>query len=432
MDFRIILGLSILILVYALIAFNLIHRTIAALFGALLVGVSMYVFRLGTVKEMVGFISFDTLVLLMSMMIIVGILGKTGFFQVVAYRTAKMAGGNPWKILVGLTLLTALLSAFLDNVTTILLVLPVTLELSSALKANPVPYILSEIFASNIGGTATLVGDPPNMMIGTESGIGFTAFIINLAPIVIIDLFILILIMALLYGKEIKKSVSLDDSTIKRMEKEYRIVDRALYYKSIGILIFTVALFIIGDLFLDIPPMASAFTGATLLLLVSGEDIKGALDHVEWPTLLFFAGLFVVVGGAERMGVIDSIADSVIYISGHSMFMAIISVIWISAFASSIIDNIPFTATMIPVVFTLSSGMGVDAQPLLWALSLGACMGGNGTLIGASANVVGVGMAERNGILIDFKTFLKNGIVVTLVTVGVATLYLVMKYAVMG
>ena len=427
MDVQLLTGFFVLILVYVLIAFNLINRTVAAFLGALLVGISAYIFGFAGVDQIIHYVDFETIGLLMSMMMIVGILGKSGFFQVVAYKTAKLSSGSPWRTLITITLLTAFLSAFLDNVTTILLVLPVTLELTKAFKVDPKPYILSEIFASNLGGTATLVGDPPNIMIASRANLGFTAFIINLSPIVLIDLGILILIMYALYGKELRKIPPHTEEKLDEMGRKYRIEDRILYRKSIGVLLFTIALFIIGEFF-GIPPVASAFTGATLLLLLSGEDIFKTLEHVEWSTLLFFAGLFVVVGGVERMGVIELIADRVLYVSQGNFMMAMISIVWVSAITSAIIDNIPFTATMIPVVFSIASSLNMPSEPFFWALSIGACMGGNATLIGASANVVGVGIAERNGILIDFKSFLKDGIIVTIVTVGVATLYLVVRY----
>ncbi len=427
MELEIIAGLSVLILVYGLIAFNLINRTVAALFGALLIGIFAYLFKFAGVPQIIGFIDFETIGLLMSMMIIVGILGRTGFFQVIAYKTARFSAGSPWKILITLTLLTALLSAFLDNVTTILLVLPVTLELASAFEVDVRPYILSEIFASNIGGTATLVGDPPNIMIGSHAGLGFTGFIINLAPIVLIDLGILMLVMIILYGKKLKRIPAYPQEKMDEMEKKYRITDSSLYHKSIFILALTISLFIIGEFF-GVTPIAAAFTGATLLLILSREDIWDALEHVEWPTLLFFAGLFVVVGGVEKLGVLHMVADGVLAISQGSFMMAIIAIVWVSAFTSAIIDNIPFTATMIPVVFAISANLNMPSEPLFWALSLGACMGGNATIIGASANVVGVNIAERHGILIDFKTFLKDGVIVTLVTVSMATLYLVVRY----
>ena len=429
MDIQIVAGALVLIIVYVLIAFNIVHRTIAALFGAFLIGFLFYVFGIGTIGELVEYVNHETIVLLMSMMIIVGILGRTGFFQVVAYRTAKTAGGRPWKILVSLTLLTALLSAFMDNVTTILLVLPVTLELSRALKVKAAPFILAEIFASNIGGTATLVGDPPNIMIGTYADLGFMAFIVNLGPIVIVETLLLLLLVWLLYGRSMKKESALSEEDMYRMEKEYHITDRTLYKKSIGILIFTVILFIVGESLFHIPPAASAFTGAVFLLLLSGEDIKESLDHVEWTTLLFFMGLFIVIGGVEEMGVLDGIAEFLKDLSGGEMAITLIAILWISALTSAIIGSIPITALMLPVVASIAAThTNLAPEPLYWALSLGACLGGNGTSIASAANVVGVNIGERNGIFIDFKSFLKDGMLVTVMTVAVSTLYLMVRY----
>ncbi len=429
MDIRIVAGALVLLTVYILIAFNIVHRTVAALFGAFLVGLLFYAFGLGTIKHLVEYVNHETLVLLMSMMLIVGILGRTGFFQVVAYRTAKAARGSPWMILVSLTLLTAFLSAFLDNVTTILLVLPVTLELSRALKVKPAPFILSEIFASNIGGTATLVGDPPNIMIGTYANLGFMAFMINLGPIVVLETFILLSVVWLLYGRNMKKESVLSREDMYKMENEYRITDRILYYKSIGILTFTVILFIVAEVFFHIPPAASAFTGAVFLLLLSGEDIKESLDHVEWPTLLFFTGLFIVIGGVEKMGVLNGIAESLKDLSGGDMAITLLAILWMSAFTSAIIGSIPITALMLPVVASIAAThTNLAPEPLYWALALGACLGGNGTSIASAANIVGIHIAERNGIFIDFKSFLKDGMLVTVITVGISTIYLMMRY----
>jgi len=427
MDIEVWVGIGILVFVYILIAFDIINRTVAALLGSLMVGAAAYFYHFATADDLIESVDFETIVLLMSMMIIVGILGRTGFFQFVAYRTAKAAGGDPWKILVSMTVLTAALSALLDNVTTILLVIPMTIELTFAMGVDPKPFILSEIFASNIGGTATLIGDPPNIMIGSKAHLNFTDFIVNLGPVVLIDLLVMLTIVYFMYGKNLRGAHILGEEDFKRMEKEYRIEDVELYRKAISILLLTITLFVVGEFF-GFPPVVAAFLGAVLLLLLSGEDIEKALNYVEWPTLLFFAGLFVVVGGVEYMGVLELIAQTILTHSQGHLVLTIVAIVWISALTSAIIDNIPFTATMIPIVFAIANNMGISPEPLFWALSLGACLGGNGTLVGASANVVGVNVAERSGIYIDFKTFFKNGFLITLITVGIATIYILVRY----
>jgi len=425
MDTETLLGISILVFVYVLIMFDIINKTVAALFGAVLIGAAAKYYKFADLNNIMAFIDYETIMLLMSMMIIVGILGKTGFFQVIAYKTVKLSKGNPLKILVNLTILTAVLSGFLDNVTTILLILPVTLAVTQALEVNARPYIISEIFASNIGGAGTLVGDPPNIMIGNYAHLGFNDFVINLMPIIIVNLFVEIGIIYLLYHSmfqnlKYNQNVELD-------EKKYIIKDQALFKKSIIVLIATVIMFIVGEFF-GIPAAVSAFAGAIVLLIISGENITRALNYVEWPTLLFFAGLFVVVGGVEKMGVLDVIASATLSHIGESSTGALTMITWMAAVLSSVVDNIPITAMLIPLMPYFASSTGTQTSVFFWALSLGACLGGNATAIGASANVVGISIAQKHGVPINFKSYLKDGMIITFVTIALANIYVLARY----
>jgi len=452
MDIPIIVALLILVFTFALILTEVLDRTVAALLGALLVGLSGILFDFLGMKKtievtddagnvtgvrevsynlgfdhLVNFVEFETIVLLMGMMIIVGILSTTGFFQWCAVKSYELSGRDIWRLVLILCGITALLSAFLDNVTTILLIAPVTLAMTRALKLNPVPILISEAMFSNIGGAATLIGDPPNIIIGSSVDIGFMAFIVNLAPLMIINFFVVAVIIRYFYGKEFSSCQEAVDIT--GLKKKYRIRDPKLFERTSVILVFVIVLFFMHDI-LHISAASAAIAGAILLLIFSGVKIEDALENVEWPTLIFFAGLFMIVGGTEEMGLIELIGEKTAELSGDNMFVAIILILWVSAFASSVIDNIPFTATMIPIIAAMTANEpGLDTMPLYWALSAGACLGGNGTIIGASANVVMTGIADRADHHIGFMQFLKTGMPVMVITVTVAMFYLLLRYA---
>ncbi len=426
------ISLIILIGIFVLISFEVFHRTVAALIGAsLLLFVS---YTLGTFdesyfvisfEEAIHAIDFNVIFLLMSMMIIVGVMKKTGIFQWLAYKSYAMSKGNVFKLSVILMFVTAIASAFLDNVTTMLLLAPVSIEIAIMLRINPFSLLLPEVLASNMGGTATLIGDPPNIMIGSFAHLTFNDFVINLTPVIFIILVVNVFVMKFYFGKEYKKGkVDNVNELLEKLKEEYKITDAKLLKYSLFVLGFVILLFITHGM-LHMEPSIAAMAGAALILLISGADISEIMEkEVEWATLVFFMMLFIIVGAAVETGFISMIATWVKDLSGNSMVLAIIFVMWVSAFASAIVDNIPFTATMLPVVAYLSQTIPHAGNTLWWALSLGACLGGNGTLIGASANVVTAGLAERAGYPITFGYFLKVGGPAMIISVIISMVWL--------
>jgi Na+/H+ antiporter NhaD/arsenite permease-like protein len=435
-----VVALAILIVTFILIITDYLHTTVAALVGAAITIVAMKSFGLGFdvlyAPTEQGAINFEMIIeaigLLMGMMIIVGILSKTGFFQWTALKSYEIAKGDPWKLMVMLIVMTAFLSAFLDNVTTVLLMVPATLELAKVLKINPVPLLISEALASNIGGTATVIGDPPNIIIGSAFGLSFMDFIINIAPIVLLNMLVLIFLVKIFFGRKLGEAEKLEE--LEGLKDKYTIQDMVLFKRSISIFAFVIFLFIIHDL-INISLAESALLGAVLLLLLSGVDIHEALDNVEWPTLLFFAALFVIIVGTIEMGLIGVIADGTIGIIGDNLVIAIVLIVWVSALVSFVIGAIPSTATMIPIVSAISLSLGnLDSiggpTTLYWALSLGCCLGGNGTPIGTAASMVVVGYSERTEHVITFKEFMKVSLPVTIITLTISTMYLLVRYVV--
>ncbi|OPZ60907.1 MAG: Arsenical pump membrane protein [Deltaproteobacteria bacterium ADurb.Bin510] len=421
----------ILILVYVIIAFEWLHRTLAAMVCAAAVLVISYTF--GTFNPDYFILSFEgamkaidmnVIFLLMAMMIIVGVLKKTGVFQWLAYKSYEAARGNIYVLATILMVVTALASAFLDNVTTMLLMIPVTIEIALALKINPIAFLMPEVFASNVGGTATLIGDPPNIMIGSYANLSFMDFATNLSLVCLLCLVVTIGYFLMFYRKEFRKAhLSLEEvkTLTAKLREEYQITDRKLLIQSGTVLIITIALFICHG-FLHMEPSVAALIGAAVLLVISRQDIVHMLEHeVEWPTLIFFMMLFIVVAGAEETGLIQIIADWVNDASQGSVITAALIVLWVSAIASAIVDNIPFTATVMPIVAFLTTSIpGAETGVLWWALALGACLGGNGSMIGASANVVTVGMADRAGYHISFMQYLKVAFVPMLLTIFIS------------
>ena len=402
-------AIAVFLITYGFIISEKLNRAVIALFGAAI----MIIF--GVVDLHTAFtshIQWETITLLIGMMILVHITSQSGVFEFVAIKAAKAAGGKPIRILLLLSLLTAVGSAFLDNVTTVLLIVPVTLSITRILKVNPVPYLISEVLFSNIGGTATLIGDPPNIMIGSANKhLDFNAFLLNLAPIVIIISIVTLGIIYFMYRNKLKQHLNKSKTNgIKR--KDY-IKDQSLLLKSISILGLTILGFVLHSI-IHVDAAVIAMTGATLLMLigVKEHDIEDVFAHVEWVTIFFFAGLFVLVGGLIDIGLISSLAREVIDVTNGDIGFAAILILWVSGIASATIDNIPFVATMIPLIQDLATGLGLSVdspqiEVLWWALSLGACLGGNGTLIGASANVVVAGIAKREGHGFSYMDFLK-------------------------
>jgi Na+/H+ antiporter NhaD/arsenite permease-like protein len=425
----------ILLGVYVLIAFEFMHRTLAALLGAALLLIITYTaghfnpqYTILNFEGAMKAIDMNVILLLMAMMIIVGVTKKTGVFQWIAFKAYQLARGNVYAIAAIMMFVTAFVSAFLDNVTTMMLIIPVTIEIAITLKINPITLLLPEAFASNVGGTATLIGDPPNIMIGSYAKLTFLDFVRHLTVINLICLIVIIVYFLYWYKKDYMKAQVGDvQKMIDHLREEYKITNKKLLFYCALMMGITIFLFIIHGA-LHMEPSVAALIGAALLMVISRVDIVEMLEkEIEWPTLIFFMMLFVVVAGAEETGLIQIIADWVKNVSGGSLVVAILMILWVSALASAIIDNIPFTATMLPIVAYLTQVIpGAQSGILWWALSLGACLGGNGTMIGASANVVTVGMAEKAGYPISFMSYLKAAFIPMIITIILCSFWLLL------
>ncbi len=424
-----ILSIIVFVVVMALVVSEKIHRAVAALAGAVTLLVVSSISAIGS-GELVIFksfesalesIDFNTLAVLCGMMMFVGVVKLSGLFEFVAIKSAKLCKGDPWKIMVVFAIITAVFSAFLDNVTTILLIGPMTIMLCRTLKIDATPFLLVEILASNVGGTATLIGDPPNIMIGSAAGLTFFDFIRYDAPAVVVMMVVIIIIFKFMYGRKLHVAEE-DMQHVMELDENDAIENHFLFRVSLIMIAFvTVAFMAHGALNLESGVIA--LTAAAIILLISRADLEEVIHDVEWPTIGFFLGLFIVVGGMEHTGVIEMIGTWMVDITGGDIVLLIIVLLWGSAILSAILDNIPFVATMIPIIAVMQA-QGVDVAPLWWALSLGACLGGNGTLVGASANVVLSSIANREGYPISFMSFTKIGFPIMVVTVVIATVYM--------
>ena len=420
--YHIIVAISIFVVIYSFIISEKINRTTIAIFGAVL----LLLFKILPQEKAIETIDFNTIGLLIGMMILVNILRRTGAFEYVAIKAAKAVKGEPWKILVVFSILTAVASALLDNVTTILLIVPVTLVITETLDLSPVPFVLPLVIASNIGGTATLIGDPPNIMIGSASGLGFVDFVTNLAPIIIVVMVAVIFVFRFMF----KKSLKITEEKRKKimlMDEKLAIRDKKLLIKSTIVLGLTIVGFVLHQYF-EFESATVALSGAALLLLISRADPEEILLDVEWPTIFFFISLFILVGGLEEVGVIEFLATGLLNLTGGNLLLMVILILWGSAFLSAFLDNIPFVATMIPLIKSMGTMSAISVTPLWWALALGACLGGNGTLVGASANVIASGMLSKHGEKLSFMKFTKVGLPIMIISVALATVYLLIFY----
>jgi Na+/H+ antiporter NhaD/arsenite permease-like protein len=411
--------------IYALIVTEKIHRTLAALLGASL----MILLRVVDQREAFAFVDFNVIFLLAGMMVIANITAKTGVFQWIAVEAVRRAGGRPYALLVLTSLVTAVVSAFLDNVTTVVLLTPVVFFIAQRLEISPVPFLVSQVLASNIGGTATLIGDPPNIIIGSQMGKDFNDFLINLAPAAAAALALYLVLARWLFRAELRAVTTvLDADDIRRLvDEERRIADPRLMRISAVVLGFTILGFLLSRVF-GLEGATIALTGAVVLMIVAREDVHEILKTVEWPTLFFFVGLFIVVGGVVKTGIIGDLAHAVLAFTGGRTDVAALVVLWMSGVISAIVDNIPYTITMVPLIQEL--GQTVNVEPLIWALALGANLGGNATIVGASANVVVASMSEAHGYPITFTSYLRYGVPATLATMVVATLDIWLRYLV--
>ncbi len=410
---------------YALIILEKVHRTVIAIFGAALMIVFGIFMGFYSQDAAISVIDFNTIGLLVGMMIIVGVAKDTGLFQYVAIKSAKLAKGEPWRIMVFFAIITAIFSALLDNVTTVLLMVPMTLVICDYLNIKPMPLLMVEIFMSNIGGCATLIGDPPNILIGSAAGLSFMDFVVNLAPIVIILFLVMLPIFRWKYGRHLTAKQEDKDAIMKLREAD-SIKDPVLLKKALFVLgIVVIGFFLHGWLHMEAATIA--IFGAGLLLFLDNKNPERALHEVEWTTIFFFIGLFVLVGGLEFVGAISWAAGKMIEMTGGNLAVTGTAMLWGGAIFSAFIDNIPFVATAIPLVNEMSSTF-FDLDPIWWSLALGACLGGNGTLVGASANLVVAGLAEKSGYKIKFKEFMKMGLVVMLITVAISNVYIWLRY----
>ena len=423
-----LIPIIVFLVVYVAITFELVNKAAAALTG---VGV-LVVLHVLTEHQAVGFIDFETLMLLTGMMILVSLIKQSGFFTIVSVRIAEFTKGTPVKILCLFSVVTALMSAFLDNVTTVLIVIPIIIELTRGMGLNPKNYVLSQAIISNIGGTATLIGDPPNVIIGSKVGLSFNQFILNLTPVVI-PIFIIVLgYIWLLNRLEFKpintsmvKLVSVELLLEKiRFEFSNIEVNQNLMIKSLACLILAILLFVTQTL-TGMAPGIVALGMAMILLIISKANVEHVLEELEWSTLLFFTGLFILVGALEEYGVIEWIAHNVFMNVGDDPYVIVLMVLWVSGIASGFLDNIPFTIAMIPIIQLMLESNPIPNNILWWALALGACLGGNITMIGSSANIVSVGIAKKYGVDISFIDFMKKGLLITLISLSISSVYLV-------
>jgi Na+/H+ antiporter NhaD/arsenite permease-like protein len=370
-------------------------------------------------------IDFNTLGVLTGMMLFVAVAKQSGIFEFLAVKSAKLAKGDPWKIMMYFVIVTAVCSAFLDNVTTVLLIAPMTFTICKIMDENPIPFFMTQILASNVGGTATLIGDPPNIMIGSGAGLTFADFIVYDGPICVLLLIVFIALFYVIYGRHLSSTPEAR-AMIMELNESDAIKDKGLMHKSVVMICLVVVAFMLhGQLGLESSMIALA--AAAIMLIIGGQDIEEMILGVEWTTIGFFAGLFVVVGGMVQTGVIDMLAQALINVTGGDPIATMLIILIASAIISSILDNIAFTATMIPIILYMGT-QGIDVWPLWWALPLGACLGGNGTLIGASANVVLSGISTREGYPITFMSFLKVGMPMMLVSIAITAVYLMVRF----
>ena len=416
-DSSLIIAVSIFIITYSIIITEKLHKTIIALVGASF----LVLFGVLSQEEAIKFIDFNTIGLLVGMMILVSVTKQTGLFEYIAIKQAKKAEGDPGRILVSFMIITAVLSALLDNVTTIIVMVPITINICRIIGVKPVPFVIAEIFASNIGGTATLIGDPPNILIGSATHLKFLDFIINLAPIAAVTLLVSVLVFRIIFKNEFKQSNSIQD--LMNMNENEAIINPILCTKSLIVMVLVIIGFFLHG-FLHIESATIAITGAAILLTVGKIDVESALDGVEWTTIFFFIGLFILVGGLEKTGVLEYLAKLTFESTGGNLLLTGLVVLWVSAILSAFIDNIPFVATMIPMLKTFGelSGTG-NIDFLWWCLALGACFGGNGTIIGASANVIGIDVLKKSGYSISFKDYFKIAFPMMILTMVIATIY---------
>lgn len=421
-NINIITTLIVFILTFLFITTEKLPNAIAAMVGAFL----LISFHILNQEEAVASIDFDTIGLLCGMMITVAVMRKTGLFEYIAIKGIKLTKGNPWKILVVLSIVTAVLSAFLDNVTTVLIIVPLTFAVADSIKINPIPILISEILFSNIGGAATLIGDPPNIMIGGATHLGFTEFLNNNLPVVIIISIVTFLLLRLIYYKKLN-AIEVDREKIDAFDEKRAIQDKKFFITTLVVFTLVIAAFVTHHVH-EISLASVAIGGGFLLMMVTRQDPDEILKEVEWTTLFFFLGLFVIIGGLEKVGIIQVIANKIVEITKGQLEPATQLVLWLSGLSTTFINSIPFTATMISVIENMTGIFTGDTDTLWWALSLGACLGGNGTLVGAAANIIVAGFSQKTKYPMKFVEYMKVGMPLMFVSVVIASIYLHVRY----
>lgn len=416
------LAILIFLITYVYIVVEKYHRAITVWVAATVV----VVLGLINQEQAIEHIDFNTILLLIGMMVIVGITRKSGIFEYLAIKAAKLVNGQPIALLVALAVIMAVTSAFLDNVTAVLLIVPITYALTDRLDISPMPFLFTEIIASNIGGTATLIGDPPNIMIGSATGLGFADFLANMALPAIVVLVVTTICLVGIYRKDLVAEEDKIESLMTIDEMHY-IQEWLLLKKSLAVLGLTILGFLLHQA-LHLESATIALLGAGVLMLVSGEEPEETLLSIEWPTIFFFGGLFVLVGSLQVNGVISFVALELMLVSGTAVPMLGTVVLWLSALASAFVDNIPFVAAMIPLLQEAGQISQIPMESIWWSLALGACLGGNGSMIGASANVIVAGIAARNDTPIKFLDFLKIGFPLMILSIIISNLYLYLVF----
>lgn len=424
MEAKLIIAVVVFIAVYGLLIWDKINRAVVSLMGA----GALVILGVVNQEAAVEGVDFNTLGLLVAMMSIVAICQKTGMFQYLAIKSAKAARGEPWMILVALSIVTAVVSALLDNVTTVLLTVPITFLITDELKIKPYPFLVAQVLSSNIGGTATLIGDPPNIMIGSAVGLTFMDFVVNVGPIIPLILIGTLVPLKFIYGKQMKVSEELKARIMAFNERE-AIQDVPMLKKCLVVLALVIGAFVLQKP-LHLEAATIGLFGAAVMLLVTGEDLHHVMEKAEWTTIFFFLGLFVIVHSLVEVGLIKTLATKTLELTGGNMKVAGMTILWVSAVASAFIDNIPFVATMIPLIKGMAPAMGGpdNIMSLWWALSLGACLGGNGTLIGASANVVVAGMAHKSGHGMSFVKFSLLSFPLMILSIIIAAVYMYLRF----
>jgi len=424
------------IVVFGLISFRVIHETVAALLGA--VTILAITYALGTFNDefwiisferAVAFIDFNVIFLIMGMMIFMAVMGQTGVFQWLAFRAYNTTRGNTWLLAIALTGLTGIISAFLNDVTAILLIVPISVQIALIMHVHPFAFVIPEVLASNIGGAATLIGDPPSTIVGSHLNLGFTQYAINMAPLALVTMLVLFGLISLVYrseyfGSQIRPSPDL----LARLEADARITNPLLLRRSLILIGVTLILFFTEDM-IGMPPSVVALLGATLLLVWVKPDVDHMLHEVDWTTLVFFMALFILVGGIEEVGLIQMVAGAIGHLAGDNLTLALLLMIWVTGLASAIVANIPFTIAALPVADFLTRTIpGAQSQVLYWALIVGADFGGNATYLGSAPNIVAVGLCDQAGYRMTFMDFLRVGAPITLVTMVIASIWLWLKY----